>query len=122
MGCTVPYMSTNAQTRLHLSDLVWWKWNSDATVATLTLLAPHAVTDGDVTVIDRRDVYNTRGRFTCQLRYEGELASCSDRRWTVVTQGAQPGGRRYRCYLDLHEAQHVAMAWLDRRFRVEIAD
>lgn len=38
--------------------------------------------------------------------------------WSLMTQGPDVGGRRYRRGLTLEEAQEKALAWLDRRFTV----
>ena len=41
--------------------------------------------------------------------------------WTVKSCGTTgKGATRYRYNLDLHEANVVALAWLNRRFRAEL--
>lgn len=67
-------------------------------------------------------------RWFAKIRWEGRrddvlsFIDPDDDHWTLVTQGDDVGGRRYRYRLTYTEAQEIALAWLDRRFRVAQPD
>lgn len=79
----------------------------------------------DKTEGERRIVRDDQ--WTAVITYAGLLAnqpglSMDDRVWTLTTQGAEKGGRRYRIHLTFAEAQKAALAWLDRRYAVVEVD
>lgn len=98
---------------LHPSDVVVRR-DSDRNGITSTLRKLGVATD----FRDRVDESNRDGEFTCRYVWTGIDAwpNPEAREWTLMTQGADVGGRRYRRMLTLAEAQQQALAWLDRRF------
>jgi hypothetical protein len=105
-------------TKLQAGDLGYWHWNEQGTVAVWRWrYRPNEIAVTDRVRDKPLDVLRARGTFHLSMREDPRRPG----EWIVKSCGTTgKGATRYRDYLDLHEANVIALAWLNRRFKAEV--